>query len=90
MSCPSVLVIHSPTILFQPFFDSPDFISSNPPDVSDDTPIDLVFINFIEDQLLETLNSVQSDKVYTDADVLSYTPISANEVLGLFAQQDWN
>lgn len=74
----------------QPFFDSPDFIGSNPPNVTDDTPIDLVFINFIEDQLLETLNSVQSVKTYTDADVSSYSPITANQVLGLFAQKDWN
>ncbi len=74
----------------QPFFDSPDFVGSNPPNVTDDTPIDLVFINFIEDQLLETLNSVQSEKTYTDADVSSYSPITANQVLGLFAQKDWN
>ncbi|EMD32950.1 hypothetical protein CERSUDRAFT_118376 [Gelatoporia subvermispora B] len=87
-SCPGVGddVAHSP----QPFFDAPDFIGSNPPSVSDDTPVDLVFINFIQDQLLEVLNSVQSTKNYTDADVLSYTPTLANAVLGLYAQKFWN
>ncbi|KAF7798239.1 hypothetical protein EIP86_009456 [Pleurotus ostreatoroseus] len=87
-SCPGVGddILHAPL----PFFDSPDYIASNPPNVTDDTPIDLVFINFIEDDVLKALNSVQSDKTYTDSDALSYSPITANEVLGLFAQKAWN
>lgn len=56
----------------------------------DSTPIDLVFVNFIEDQLLEILNEVQTEKTYTDADVLTYSPVLADAVLGLFAQQVWN
>lgn len=58
--------------------------------MSNDTQIDLVFINFIEDQLLEILNEVQSDKTYTDDDVLSYSPLLANVVLGYYAQKYWN
>ena len=58
--------------------------------MSDDTPIDLVFVDFIEDQLLGVLNSVQTAKNYTEADVKSYTPILANAVLGLYAQLKWN
>ncbi|EKM48454.1 uncharacterized protein PHACADRAFT_108911, partial [Phanerochaete carnosa HHB-10118-sp] len=87
-ACPGVGddVLHSPL----PFFDSPDFIASNAPNVSDDTPIDLVFINFIEDQLLSVLNSIQTEKNYTDADVMSYTPTLASEVFGLYAQAAWN
>jgi len=48
-----------------PFFSTPDFIASNPPPVSDNTPMDLVFINFIQAQLLGVLNSVQTSKNYT-------------------------
>ncbi|OSX61779.1 hypothetical protein POSPLADRAFT_1047044 [Postia placenta MAD-698-R-SB12] len=73
-----------------PYYSSPDFIGSNVPTVSNDTQIDLVFINFIEDQLLEILNEVQSDKTYTDDDVLSYSPLLANVVLGYYAQKYWN
>ncbi|CCM03935.1 uncharacterized protein FIBRA_06087 [Fibroporia radiculosa] len=73
-----------------PYYSSPDFISSNPPSVSNDTLVDLVFINFIETQLLEILNGVQSDKAYTDSDVLSYSPTLANAVLGLYAVKYWN
>ena len=78
--------LHAPL----PFYGSPDFIASNPPNVTDETPIDLVFVDFIEDQLLGVLNTVQSARNYTEADVQSYTPILANAVLGLYAQKVWN
>ena len=58
--------------------------------MTDSTPIDLVFVDFIEDQLLGILNTVQTAKKYTEADVQSYTPVLATEVLGLYAQQAWN
>ncbi|KAF8952193.1 Metallo-dependent phosphatase-like protein [Flammula alnicola] len=88
-SCPGVGddVLHAPL----PFFSTPDFIGSIPPTVpATDTPIDLVFVDFISSQLLQILNSVQSAKVFTNADVQSYSPILANEALGLFAQSAWN
>ncbi|KAF8963639.1 Metallo-dependent phosphatase-like protein [Flammula alnicola] len=88
-SCPGVGddVLHAPL----PFFSTPDFIGSIPPTVpATDTPIDLVFVDFISSQLLQILNSVQSTKVFTNADVQSYSPILANEALGLFAQSAWN
>ncbi|KAF7344437.1 Metallophos domain-containing protein [Mycena sanguinolenta] len=73
-----------------PFFSSPGFIASALPDVADDTPIDLVFIDFIESELLETLNSLQTDKVYTTADVSLYSDVLLSQALGLYAQQVWN
>jgi len=87
-SCPGVGddILHAPL----PFFSSPDFIGSVPPTVSDSTPIDLVFVDFIETQLLQILNGVQTQKVYTTADVQPYSPILANEALGLYAQAAWN
>ena len=53
-------------------------------------PIDLVFVDFIESQLLEILNSLQKDRVYTESDVATYSPILANAALGLYAQQAWS
>ncbi|KAF8911569.1 Metallo-dependent phosphatase-like protein [Gymnopilus junonius] len=87
-SCPGVGddVLHAPL----PFFDSPDFIGSNPPTVSDDTQVDLVFVDFIESQLLEILNAVQSQTTYTSSNVQSYSPFLASELLGLYAQIAWN
>ncbi|PCH36598.1 hypothetical protein WOLCODRAFT_167014 [Wolfiporia cocos MD-104 SS10] len=73
-----------------PYYSSPDFIASNAPDVSNDTMIDLVFVNFIEDQLLEILNGLQTDKTYTESDVFTYSPLLANVVLGLYAEKYWN
>lgn len=58
--------------------------------MSDDTPIDLVFVDFIETQLVQTLNSLQTTTKYTTADVKSYTPVLSNAVLGLYAQKFWN
>lgn len=87
-SCPGVGddTLHAPL----PFFSSPDFVASNPPNVTDDTPIDFVFIDFIESQLLGVLNSVQTNQVYTTTDVLTYSPFLTNEVFGIFAQAAWN
>ena len=87
-SCPGVGddTLHAPL----PFYPFPDFISSNPPAVSDDTPIDLVFVDFIEDQLLKILNSIQTSKNYTTSDVSQYSPLLANAALGLYAQAKWN
>ncbi|KAI0369047.1 hypothetical protein BV20DRAFT_424119 [Pilatotrama ljubarskyi] len=86
--CPGVGddVLHAPL----PFFSTPDFIGSNPPNVTDDTPIDLVFVDFIESQLLEILNGLQSDKKYNTSDVKPYTDVLANAVLGLYAEKYWN
>ncbi|KAH8112346.1 Metallo-dependent phosphatase-like protein [Phellopilus nigrolimitatus] len=87
-ACPGIGddVPHSPL----PFFSTPDFIGSNPPNVTDDTPIDLVFVDFIETQLLGILNTVSNSSSFTSADVQSYSPFLANQVLGLFAQEAWN
>ncbi|CAA7260475.1 unnamed protein product [Cyclocybe aegerita] len=73
-----------------PFHSVPDFIGSVPPAVSDDTPIDLVFVDFIETQFLHVLNTVQKTKTYTTADVQAYSPVLANQALGIYAQQVWN
>ncbi|KAF9222392.1 hypothetical protein BS17DRAFT_783645 [Gyrodon lividus] len=73
-----------------PYYSVPDYIGSNPPNVTADTPIDLVFVDFIASDVLGILNGLQSEKNYTEADVSLYTPILANEVLGLYAQAEWN
>jgi hypothetical protein len=73
-----------------PFFSPPIFISSTPPNVPGDTPIDLVFIDFIQPQVLQTLNQVQAVKNYTTADVQVYSPLLASQTLGVFAQEKWN
>ncbi|KAJ7593234.1 Metallo-dependent phosphatase-like protein [Mycena floridula] len=87
-ACPGVGddSLHSPL----PSFDIPDFIASATPDLPDDTPIDLVFVDFIESQLLSILNQAQSNKTFTTSDVKLYSPVLANAVLGLYAQSAWN
>lgn len=74
----------------QPYYSSPDYLASDAPSVSSDTSIDLVFIDFIETDVLEILNDVQSDTTYTKSDVLPYSPLLASAVLGLYAQEYWN
>ncbi|KAI9573256.1 Metallo-dependent phosphatase-like protein [Boletus coccyginus] len=78
--------LHTPL----PYYSVPDYVGSNPPNVTGDTPIDLVFMNFIESSVLKILNSVQNTTNYTSADVSVYTPTLANAVLGLYAQAMWN
>ncbi|KAK0497263.1 Metallo-dependent phosphatase-like protein [Armillaria luteobubalina] len=87
-SCPGVGddVIHAPL----PFYSIPDFIGSTPPDVSNDTLIDFVFVDFVANQVVETLNIVQSDKEYTSSDVGTYSPLGSSSILGIYAQFAWN
>lgn len=73
------------------FHDIPDFIVSNPPaNVKDTDTIDLVFVDFVQAQLLATLNTLQSERNFTAADVSKYSELLSNQVLGVFAQSAWN
>jgi len=73
-----------------PYYSVPDYIASNSPNVTNDTPIDLVFVDFIESDVLSILNSLQSATNYTTADVSLYSPVLADVALGLYAQAAWN
>jgi hypothetical protein len=98
-SCPGVGddIPHTPI----PFFSVPDFVGSNPPTVdasgapiTNSSTIDLVFVDFIEGQLLGILNDLSSQagtgKNYTTADVQKYGNYATDEILGVYAQGNWN
>ncbi|KAE9385785.1 hypothetical protein BT96DRAFT_840265, partial [Gymnopus androsaceus JB14] len=61
-----------------------------PPSLSNDSLVDLVFVDFIQAQLLNILNKIQTSMIYTDSDVESYTPVLLNAVLDLYAQEFQN
>ncbi|KAI6043488.1 Metallo-dependent phosphatase-like protein [Pisolithus marmoratus] len=69
--------------ILPPFYDTPQYIASPPPDVTDDSPIDLVFVDFIETPVLNILNELQSEKKYSKDDVSLYSPVMSNQVFGL-------
>ncbi|KAI5995283.1 Metallo-dependent phosphatase-like protein [Pisolithus orientalis] len=73
-----------------PSYDIPDYMMSSPPNVTDDTPIDLVFVDFIETPVLSILNELQSEKKYSKDDISLYNPVMSNQVFGLYAQAYWN
>ncbi|KAJ6532281.1 Metallo-dependent phosphatase-like protein [Mycena vulgaris] len=75
-----------------PVHQIPDFIASRTPDVGGDpaATVDLIFVDFIQAQLIRTLNEVQTARVYSLADALVYSPTRTNEVLRMYAQVAWN
>ena len=73
-----------------PVYSPPWYIGSKAPNVTDDTPVDLVFLEFLEKGMLRILNSLQKEKNYTKADVSPYSPTLTDAVLGLYAQAMWN
>jgi len=75
-----------------PFFETPDFVGTSLPNTTDDsTLIDVVFINFIEDSLLSTMNKLGNGTVnLTTSDVLPFGSLLANQIFGVFAQVAWN
>ncbi|KDQ28380.1 hypothetical protein PLEOSDRAFT_1105040 [Pleurotus ostreatus PC15] len=87
-SCPGTGddTLHAPL----PYHRVPDFIQSRAPDISPDSPIDLIFVDFIEKQLVGILNRLQTDRAYASSDVQEYSKILTNEVLGVYAQGAWN
>ncbi|KAH9990648.1 Metallo-dependent phosphatase-like protein [Russula compacta] len=77
---------HLPFAVYTKF---PKVVTSRPPPGSDDTLVDLVFLDFNKDALLQALNLVQPRR-YVDADVLkNYTDIETNQILGIYAQKEW-
>ncbi|KAG1775218.1 Metallo-dependent phosphatase-like protein [Suillus placidus] len=73
-----------------PYYTAPYYIGSNPPNVTADTPIDVVFLNYLGKEIIDILNSLQKDKNYTMNDVSSYSPTLTDEILGLYALAMWN
>ncbi|KAG0148588.1 hypothetical protein CROQUDRAFT_41109 [Cronartium quercuum f. sp. fusiforme G11] len=71
-----------------PVHDPPEYISTAlPPDAPN---VDVVFYKFISSFALSALNKVQSARTYTEADLLPYVDVLANQMFGRYAQQKWN
>ncbi|OCB88287.1 hypothetical protein A7U60_g4589 [Sanghuangporus baumii] len=99
-SCPGIGDDTPHTAL--PFFSTPGYISSiDSPSTaaplnitSDSTPVDVVFVDFIAEDVLEIINDLEAEsgsgKVYTEDDVGLYHNLLSNQVLGVFAQEAWN
>ncbi|KAG9221328.1 hypothetical protein CCMSSC00406_0009439 [Pleurotus cornucopiae] len=87
-SCPGVGddTPHAP----MPFFSAPEFIGSNVPNATSDALVDVVFLDFIQNTVLGALNSVQQDRNFSASDVQLYSNLTADQVLGVYAQLMWN
>jgi len=74
------------------FFDIPTFVGSTPSHVTNkDTLVDIVFLDFIGDQVIKALNQIQTTKTYNaKTDLKDYTQILSNQVMGLYATKKWN
>ncbi|KAG2065010.1 Metallo-dependent phosphatase [Suillus decipiens] len=79
-----------------PYCELPHYTSSEPPSVANETPIDLVFLDYFEGGqndgiIISALNKIQSVKKYTKQDIakLPYSTTRTSQVLGLFAQEMW-
>ncbi|KAG1743960.1 Metallo-dependent phosphatase-like protein [Suillus paluster] len=73
-----------------PYYEIPRYIGSNPPNVTADTPIDLVFLDYLGKKMVGILNGLQKDKTYTMDDVSSYSPTLTSVMLGMYAEAKWN
>ncbi|KAG6907592.1 hypothetical protein DXG01_008312 [Tephrocybe rancida] len=80
------------------YHEVPHYISSKPPTVSDDTPIDLVFLNYIWDQsnpqrpdyIRQILNKKAGTDKYKKEDAKAYSDIVSNEAIAVYAKAKWN
>lgn len=87
-SCPGI-GDDTPHVPIGPFFHVPTYVSSNPPSGTDDTRIDLVFVDFIQEDVIEGLNAIQSERVFVLGDVRGYTTVLLRDVWGVYAGFAW-
>jgi hypothetical protein len=78
-------VAHAPL----PYYSTPDYVASPMPAVADSAPVDLVFVDFIEADVITLLNTAQSAKKYTTGDVKSYSDLLISDVLPVYAEIAW-
>ncbi|KAF8342584.1 Metallo-dependent phosphatase-like protein [Cantharellus anzutake] len=87
-SCPGVGddTLHSP----MPHYSSPAYIGSpTPTGLTDSDPMDVIFPDFFEAQILLVINSLQNTKNYTAADISTYGNVYTNTIYGIFAEAKW-
>ncbi|KAA1121573.1 hypothetical protein PGTUg99_032499 [Puccinia graminis f. sp. tritici] len=81
-------VTHEPL----PSFVQPDYVGTALPASTD--KVDVVFFSFITKFSLNALNTIaarsHSPRKFTSKDVMKYTEIESNQVLGIYARQKWN
>lgn len=69
----------------------PNVVISQSPQVADETPVDLVFLDFHKTNILQALNTVQTQKTYAEHDIRKdYTTVQTKDVLGIYAEKKWN
>ncbi|KAF8504194.1 Metallo-dependent phosphatase-like protein [Hysterangium stoloniferum] len=89
-ACPGIGddTIHSPL----PFFSSPDFIGSPLPEVPSGSSIDLVFVDFINSDVIQIVNTINAGTGAPNVsltDIKSYSDVLANVMFGLYAELKW-
>jgi len=89
-SCPGVGddTIHAPI----PFYSIPDYVGSPlPSNVPDNAGLDLIFLDFIQNDVVKILNKLSSGgKQYTITDVVPYGDIKIDQIHETYAKAVWN
>ncbi|KDN40783.1 hypothetical protein K437DRAFT_183508 [Tilletiaria anomala UBC 951] len=77
-----------------PYALQPDYIQSPPTGnltvLSDSSPVDVVFVDFIQSSVISILNSLQKDKTYSTADVSVYNSLTTQDLYPKYAEKAWN
>jgi hypothetical protein len=67
----------------------PPYLACPFSDVADTIPVDLVFVDFHQSDVLNALNKTQNATTYTGEHVRPYSPLRLNKVLSVYAQLKW-
>lgn len=78
-----------------PYTAQPDYVQSLPVGNSSalepTTKVDVIFLDFIERSILQILNTLQKERVYSSADVQPYGPnVTTQQIYALYAQHFWS
>ncbi|KAE8254751.1 hypothetical protein A4X13_0g3292 [Tilletia indica] len=76
-----------------PYADQPDYVGSpltgNTTEVSPTTKVDVVFVDFIAQPIVNILNGLQSEVKYTAAQAVPYNSLTTQDLYPLFAKAKW-
>lgn len=74
-----------------PYASVPDYVQSpvTGENVGADDKVDVIFLDFIASNVVRILNSIQTDRNYTAAEVAPYNQYTTQDIYPLYAEQVW-
>lgn len=76
-----------------PYATQPDYIQSPPAGnttaLTPSSAVDVVFVDFIQSNVISILNNLQKDRTYSASDVSKYNSLTTQDLYPVYAAKAW-